>query len=183
MAAARSNDREQIEAWDQSLDTCSYYEILGVAPDSGGDDLKRAFHAFALAFHPDQHLDADDETGARLRRIFQRGTEGYRVLKNAECRLRYDMALAKGRLRLDANEVMEAVRPLDSRRLDELARSAGAKLCAQTADRLISAGDLKGAKQALLQALQYDGDANPALSARLEALQVALFAMGADDEI
>jgi hypothetical protein len=62
--------------------------------------------------------------------------------------------------------------------LHELCRSPGAKLAAQKADKLLSVGDLEAAKSELERALEYDGGNNGALSERLEALAVALYAQG-----
>jgi hypothetical protein len=93
------------------------------------------------------------------------------------------MALQRGVRRLDdalmprPSEAPPAV-SLRSQRLDELARSAGAKLAAQKASKLIEKGELEAAKRELERALEYDGNANPALEERLEALAVALYAGG-----
>jgi hypothetical protein len=62
--------------------------------------------------------------------------------------------------------------------LDDLCRTAAAKLYASRADGLISQGDLIGAKRELMLAVHADGD-NPELAERLDALDLALFAMGA----
>jgi len=62
--------------------------------------------------------------------------------------------------------------------LDELCRTASAKRYAIRADELISQGDLSGAKRELMLALREDGE-NEELAERLDALDLALFAMGA----
>lgn len=165
--------------WDAVLEQVSYYEILGVDPRTSDSELRQAFHRFAQSFHPDQHPDVDPETASALRRVFQRGAEAYRVLGHAELRIRYDMALERGTLRIDTSllppppNVEQSPKPLD-----ELGRSAGAKLHARKADQLLARGDLRAAKAELLKALEYDGNANTALSERLDALEVALYAMG-----
>lgn len=171
--------RARLFGWDSVLDEVSYYEILGVDPSAGGPEIREAFHRFAQSFHPDRHPDLDAETAGALRRVFQCGAEAYRVLSHAELRLRYDMALAKGTLRVDTRDLPPAPRmDQNPKPLDELARSAGAKLHAKKADSLLGAGDLRGAKSELVRALEYDGNANTALSERLDALEVALYAMG-----
>lgn len=171
-------DAQRIFDWDAALHDASYYEILNVLEIADEPAIRAAFHQFALAFHPDMHGDAPAETLAALRRIFQRGAEAYRVLCDPELRVCYDMALAKGRLRLDPQDVKRARLPLDVKPLDELCRSAAAKLRAKKADQLIGQGDLSGALSELQLALADDGDANPALAERIEALNVALYAMG-----
>ena len=168
----------RVDAWDEVLDDASYYEILSVLPLADEEALRRAFHEFALAFHPDSHVGASPELSDKLRRVYQRGAEAYRVLSDPELRVRYDMALSRGEVRLEPEQAdlrpnFDAGKPLD-----ELCRSAGAKLAAQKAAKLIGAGDLAGAKHQLEIALEYDGGINPALSERLRALDVALYAMG-----
>jgi curved DNA-binding protein CbpA len=171
-------DTERIFEWDATLDDASYYEILSVLEIADEQAIRVAFREFALAFHPDMHGDAPEDALVAVRRIFQRGAEAYRVLCDPELRVRYDMALAKGLLRLEQSEVKHARIETGVRSLDELCRSAAAKLCAQKADRLISEGDLAGAMRELKLALAHDGDANPALAERIEDLDVALYAMG-----
>jgi len=172
-------DTERVQRWAEVLDDSSYYEILGVLEIADDRAIREAFHQFSLAFHPDVHVGADEELLATVRRLFQQGAEAYRVLSHPELRVRYDMALAKGHLRLEARDVpVGPALDTEAKPLHELCRSAGAKLSAQKADKLIGTGDLAGAKRALEQALQFDGGANPALSERLEAIEVALYAMG-----
>ncbi len=168
----------RIDAWTEVLDDASYYEMLGVLPLADIDGLRRAFHEFALAFHPDSHVGADAETLDKVRRVFQRGAEAYRVLSDPELRVRYDMALERGQLRLLPESVPRRASVDEGRPLDELCRSGGAKLHAQKAAKLIAAGDLAGAKHELERALEYDGGVNPALEERLKDLELALYAMG-----
>jgi curved DNA-binding protein CbpA len=86
-------DLARIDAWIEVLDDASYYELLGVLPLADDAALRRAFHEFARAFHPDSHVGADASTLEKVRRVFQRGAEAYRVLADPELRLRYDLAL------------------------------------------------------------------------------------------
>ena len=174
-----ADDLDRAQRWAEVLDDSTYYEILGVLEIADDAAIREAFHSFAQAFHPDSHTDADEELLATVRRLFQRGAEAYRVLSHPELRVRYDMALDKGELRLQAGNIPQRPRMhVAAKPLDELCRSGGAKLCAKKADKLISAGDLAGAKRELEKALQFDGGANPALAERLDALEVALYAMG-----
>ncbi len=168
-----------IAEWSAVLDHSSYYEILGVLEIADDEALRDAFHQFSLAFHPDRHRGADRELVADVTRIFQRGAEAYRVLTDPELRVRYDMGLAKGQLRLVMRRTTpppgttERVQPLH-----ELCRSPGAKLAAQKADKLLAVGDLQAAKREIERALEYDGGNNSALTERLDALAVALYAQG-----
>jgi curved DNA-binding protein CbpA len=171
-------DIERIFEWDALLDSASYYELLGILEIADAGAVRKAFHEFAVAFHPDAFPEADDETADALRRVFQRGAEAYRVLSRPDSRADYDLALAKGQLRLDATLAPPPLaRNSDIRSLDELCRSPGARRYAKRADQLITSGDLRAAKRELQLALREDGE-NPELAERLDAIDLALFAMG-----
>jgi curved DNA-binding protein CbpA len=170
---------ERVYEWAAVLDDSSYYELLGLLEIADDASVKAAFHEFALAFHPDSHLDYDADTAVVLRRVFQRGAEAYRVLSHPELRPRYDLALAKGQLRLGGGDVPRVANVgVGAKSLDELCKTAAARLYASRADALISQGDLAAAKRELMLAVREDGD-NPELAERLDALDLALFAMGA----
>jgi curved DNA-binding protein CbpA len=168
----------RIILWDDLLDEATYYELLGVLDIADDEAIKHAFHEFAIAFHPDQHPQLDAEVSPALRRVFQRGAEAYRVLIDPEKRATYDAGLLRGQLRYSR----ETLRPasgahVGARTLVDLCKSPGAKLHAQMADQLLTQGDLVGAKTQLLLAIRIDGD-NPELTERLDAIDLALFAMG-----
>ncbi|HEY3257024.1 MAG TPA: DnaJ domain-containing protein [Polyangiaceae bacterium] len=172
-------DIERVYEWAAVLDSSSYYELLGLLEIADDAAVKVAFHEFALAFHPDAHIDYDWHTAEVSRQVFQRGAEAYRVLSNPDLRPRYDLALAKGQLRLGGSEVPRVANVgVGAKSLDELCRTASAKRYAGRADELISRGDLSGAKRELMLALREDGE-NAELAERLDALDLALFAMGA----
>lgn len=171
-------DIERIFEWDALIDQSSYYEVLGLLEIADASAIRTAFHEFAMAFHPDAFPHADDETADALKRVFQRGAEAYRVLSRPDSRADYDLALAKGLLRLDGTIAPAPLaRPSDIRSLDDLCRSPGARRYAKRAEELISNGDLAGAKRELQMALREDGD-NPDLAERLDAVDLALYAMG-----
>jgi curved DNA-binding protein CbpA len=171
-------DIERIFEWDALIDQSTYYEILGILEIADQAAVRKAFHEFAVAFHPDAFPEADDETADALRRVFQRGAEAYRVLSRPDSRAEYDLLLAKGQLRYDSTiDPPPLQRNSDIRSLDELCRSPGARRYAKRAEALISAGDLPAAKRELQLALREDGD-NPDLVDRLDALDLALYAMG-----
>ncbi|MCA9600048.1 MAG: J domain-containing protein [Myxococcales bacterium] len=174
-----ASDIDRIVEWDDVLDDSSYYEILGLLPIADGETIRVAFRQFALAFHPDMHQGLDQDVEPRLHRVFQRGAEAYRVLSSGDLRLRYDMGLEKGQLRLPQAEIpRHASIPAPARPLVELCKSAGAKACAKKATLLIDEGDLAGAKLEIERAIEFDGFATQELRERLDALEVALFAMG-----
>lgn len=65
-------------------DKRDYYEVLGVARDSGGDDIKRAYRKMAVQFHPDRNKAPEAEGR------FKEAAEAYEVLSDPEKRARYD---------------------------------------------------------------------------------------------
>ena len=169
---------ERLYEWAAVLDASSYYELLGLLEIADDEAVKAAFHEFALAFHPDAHTDYDPATAEVSRRVFQRGAEAYRVLSNPALRPRYDLALARGQLRLGGSEVPRVANVgVGAKSLDDLCLTASAKRYAVRADELISQGDLAGAKRELLLAVREDGG-NAELAERIDALDLALFAMG-----
>jgi molecular chaperone DnaJ len=62
-----------------------YYEILGVAKEATGDDIRKAYRQAALKNHPDRN-PGDEEATAR----FKEATEAYQVLGDDDKRARYD---------------------------------------------------------------------------------------------
>jgi curved DNA-binding protein CbpA len=167
-------DLEHLAAWNDVLDDATYYEILGVLHIADPGAIRDAFHEFALAFHPDAQLDLAPDARRVVARIFQRGVEAYRVLSSDGERARYDLALAKGLLRLEGTSDRQ---PTGARSMDELCRTAAAKLYAKRAEDLITQGRLGRAADELLRALRAEDRPNPDLAERLEALN-ALVKLG-----
>jgi molecular chaperone DnaJ len=63
-----------------------YYDVLGVSPDAGADEIKRAYRQLARRYHPD--ISGDDRGAA-----FLEVSRAYEVLSNPERRRSYDRAL------------------------------------------------------------------------------------------
>jgi molecular chaperone DnaJ len=63
-----------------------YYEVLGVGRGASPDEIKKAYRALALKFHPDRN--PDDKTDAD--RKFKEASEAYRILADPEKRRQYD---------------------------------------------------------------------------------------------
>lgn len=165
-------DLARLRTWDDVLDDATYYEILGVLELADTRAIRDAFHAFATSFHPDAQLHLDADARATVQRIFQRGVEAYRVLSTPTLRSEYDLALAKGQLRLEAGS--ERRQDTGVRSLDELCISPGAKLYARRAEELITRGELGRAADELLRALRAEEEPNPELSQRLADLNALL---------
>jgi molecular chaperone DnaJ len=72
-----------------------YYDVLGVSPDAGADEIKRAYRQLARRYHPD--ISGDDRTTA-----FVEASRAYEVLNNPIQRRSYD-AKRGARARLSAH--------------------------------------------------------------------------------
>ena len=55
--------------------TRDYYEVLGVAKDASGEDIKRAYRRLAMKHHPDRN---PDDAQAEVK--FKESAEAYEVL-------------------------------------------------------------------------------------------------------
>jgi molecular chaperone DnaJ len=66
------------------VDKRDYYEVLGVGRSANQDEIKKAFRALALKYHPDRN----QEPGAEVK--FKEATEAYEVLSDGKKREMYD---------------------------------------------------------------------------------------------
>lgn len=62
-----------------------YYKIIGLTREAGQEEIRKAYHALAMKYHPDRNGD-DPEGEERLKEL----NEAYRVLGNLEKRRLYD---------------------------------------------------------------------------------------------
>jgi DnaJ-class molecular chaperone len=189
-------DREAIEGWLTVIDQVSYYELLGVAPGSGQDQIRRAFHGFAVTFHPDTHVVRSPEERAAISRIFTRGTEAYRVLSDSLLRSHYDEQRAgPGQVtRLtgapprgpqtakppppppvlhDGSFAAPATDAESVGRLEDHVRNARARPFAQEAEALAKKHEYVKAKLQLQLAMNMD-PGNPVLQEYLSELQIRI---------
>jgi len=164
---------EALRLFWQSLETKSYYEILGAAPDADADAIQVAFHSFSRVYHPDEHVESSPDAMEIAADIFKRAVEAYRCLSQPLTRERYDRGLKRGRLRLDPAQAATAPPPADVRTLETLARTLEGIAFAQKADRLISTGNLDEARVELANACKWE-PYNHELSERLHILYEAL---------
>jgi molecular chaperone DnaJ len=63
-----------------------YYEVLGVAPDAGAEEIKRAYRQLARRYHPD--ISGDDRGAA-----FKELARAYDVLRDPSRRRHYDVSV------------------------------------------------------------------------------------------
>ena len=166
-----------IQAWDDTIDESTYYEILGILEIADDGAIKNGYREFARAFHPDAHPDASADVARALRRIFQRGVEAYRTLSDPKLRAAYDMALARGAIRMKDSQLPPQTLG-GAKSLEDLCATMSAKLAARKADEFITRGDLSAAKRELMMAIVHEGGRNTELAERLDALDLAMFAKG-----
>lgn len=164
--------------WDGTLDRVDYFTLLRLAVPSAERDVREsevrgAFHAFALAFHPDRYRGADDAVREAANRVYCRGGEAYRVLLDPLLRRRYVRLIAEGTLRMSPEEIADATQGRGSDALADLVKSAAARPFAQRADELIAAGDLKQARLQLRLALTKE-PRNVRLEERMRELEAKI---------
>jgi tetratricopeptide (TPR) repeat protein len=71
----------------------TYYQVLGVYPDSPRKHIRQAFHAVAQKFHPDHHMEMPQWLG-RLQDVMGFATLAYKTLSDDEKRAQYDARLS-----------------------------------------------------------------------------------------
>ena len=62
-----------------------FYEVLGVGKDASDGDIKKAYRALAMKYHPDRNV-GDEDAAAR----FKEAAEAYAVLSDGQKRQMYD---------------------------------------------------------------------------------------------
>jgi hypothetical protein len=71
----------------------TYYQVLGVYPESPRQHIRQAFHAVAQKFHPDHHMERPQWLG-RLQDLMGCATLAYKTLSDNEKRAQYDARLS-----------------------------------------------------------------------------------------
>jgi DnaJ-class molecular chaperone len=147
--------RARVKSWLSVLDESSYYELLGILEIAGDEAIQAAFHEFSLSFHPDNHRGAPAELRADVTRIFKRGAEAYRVLRDANSRAAYDRALAQGALRLTAPT--QGPQADTSESLESCCLTPGGRLHARQAERALRERKLDEAHHLYRKAVLAEG--------------------------
>ena len=150
------------------LELLDYYTLLGLEPGASSDDVRRAFHTFALKFHPDNHASSDPSKLARATQIFRRGAEAYRVLLDPASRKRYDDGLERGELRLSPEKARATKTPSAAQRINRKAHPFWKK-----AEAAMKREDWQTAKLNLNIAKMHDPD-NATIHAALEQVKQRL---------
>lgn len=158
--------KARIDRLHAELDRRSYYELLGVAPEVGPDEIRAAFHRLALAMHPDCfHSHPDADLRGKLYAIYKRLTEAYKVLGDSQDRRQYDEAVSHGQLRLVRVDKRRSGPPRTAAGIDHPQARKFFEL-AQAAERR---KDYKGARLNYKFAADLIGD-HPAIRESLERL-------------
>ena len=181
--ALEVDEDELVLHWDAALDHTDYFALLRLTPPTANEpgptdkDVKDAFHAFALAFHPDRYRGATAVVHEAANRVYMRGGEAYRVLQDPLLRRRYARQLAAGEgVRMKADEIAQSARNSSDDLVESLAdivKSAAAGPFALRADQLVATGDLKQARLQLQLALMKEPQ-NARLQERLRDLDAAI---------
>lgn len=90
----------------------NYYEILGCSKESSAEDLKRAYRALALKFHPDKSRPEQD--GVK----FQQVSEAWQILGDPKLREEYDAAQRQDELDAKSDPTYARISYNDMKTLD-----------------------------------------------------------------
>ncbi|MFN7971960.1 MAG: DnaJ domain-containing protein [Acidobacteriota bacterium] len=95
-APLAESERAAIEAEHARMQTCNFYELLGVARSASGQDVQRAYDRVARQFRPDAFVDRDlGDALPMLQAIATKHLEAYDTLIDQKSRRKaYDESLA-----------------------------------------------------------------------------------------
>ena len=69
----------------------NFYSILGLTKDATGSEIKKAYHAMALKYHPDKHTNATEDEREEYEQMFVEASLAYEILHDSDTRQRYDL--------------------------------------------------------------------------------------------
>jgi curved DNA-binding protein CbpA len=175
MADTPRPSEEDLDRVIESLDSLTYYQLLGLSETAAITEVRAAFHEFSRRFHPDTQTDASADFREKARRVFARGAEAYAVLKTPKRRSEYDLATAQGQRRLNERADGDATAstgpvPSQRRALEDVCETKGAKLHARQAARALSDGNMKEAASLLRKAV-FTEPKNRELAERLKSIE------------
>lgn len=151
----------------------SYYGILRVPVDASAETIKAAFHGLSEHCHPDLYRAESAEARHWAGEVFKRVVEAYRIVADPNMRVKYNLFLQAGKLRMDPNELPPAPKRAAIRTLEQIATTPGAKAFAKKADVFLDNGNLEAARIALISATQEE-PYNDELQQRLRMVYEAM---------
>lgn len=77
------------------------YEILGIRPNAGRDEIELAYKGRRSQYHPDRYAQSDAETQAWATGKMQEVNEAYRLLRQSDLRAEVDRRKASGHPKSD----------------------------------------------------------------------------------
>ena len=102
--------QERIAHLFSRLEKADFYELLGTPRDADKKELKRAYNALVIEFHPDRFFRKRvGPFKPKMEAIFKRLTEGLEVLCSAERRAEYDASLRTTRRSIVDDMLEEAL--------------------------------------------------------------------------
>ena len=141
MSDFESELRAEIDQLFAGLETLSYYDYLGLAPDTDYVAVRDAFYSRAQRYHPDRYVRGEyGDLRARVYDVFKRMTEAYNVLSDPELRARYGEAMRDGEHRLPLAARARRL-GVDERKLN----NSFARIYLRAANEKLDRGDLTGA--------------------------------------
>jgi DNA-binding response OmpR family regulator len=149
---------ERVKRIYRNLDRFDNYQVLEITPYASPAQVKEAYYARSLEFHPDRFAQLEDrDLHEKIYQIYKRVSEAFRVLSEPDRRSQYDHEVAGAR-RLRAEPLRQKLR---------LGVPLAAKRYLGEALRAEREGDLEGAKSYLLLAHEA-APTNPDIKRKLD---------------
>ncbi|MCB9556412.1 MAG: DnaJ domain-containing protein [Deltaproteobacteria bacterium] len=162
--------RGKIDAIHARLGQLDYYQVLGIERNASAAEIKEAFFACSMEYHPDRFfLVEEEELRGRAYELFKRMSEAFRILTRGESRAAYDQQLAQssgaqGNRFDDCNAEAIILNDLS------MANTPAGRRYVDLAKRAERAGDQRSAQTYLSLAVQCE-PSNGAIRSALESLR------------